>query len=406
MGIIPTIGIEEEFFISPILSQEFKQADVAAIIKSLRLRVAGRVEDELFSNQVELKSGICSSISEIRRDVQQNREDLKSVSADFNCVAFACGTHPLQDWSRVPRKTRGLRTPAYQTTIGDRMACCGMHIHLGADEDSRFALYNFLRGFLPCLLALTTSSAFWEGRPTGMLSYRSSIFGGLPRGGLPPKLTGEQFNRYIDLLKTHCEPGELVQGHWFIRPTKLGTVEVRIMDVCPRIEDCVAVTALLHCLAVCFLSAPGRWQSAPNSRPRRWLRRPNRAGSTVAPQLLAVFDDPPPYLVAEAIWRVQREGLQALIFGQSDGKLSAFNISDIIALTLTELQKTAEMLGCHADLRRVDDIMTYGTSAQRQLSEYSNSLDTSKDRARALASTLSSVLTDFGYREEELRRRI
>lgn len=61
-----------------------------------------------------------------------------------------------------------------------------MHVHVGIEDPHlRIDLMNQVKYMLPHMLALSASSPFWNGEPTGLLAYRLVIFNNLPRTGNP-----------------------------------------------------------------------------------------------------------------------------------------------------------------------------------------------------------------------------
>ena len=135
--------------------------------------------------------------------------------------------------------------------VARRLLICGMHVHVAVeDETLRFDLFNQLPYFLPHLLALSTSSPFWRGERTGLYSYRLSVFNELPRTGLPPTFSDpDEYRRTVAVL---VKAGEIEDGTklwWDLRPSvRFPTLEMRITDVCTRLDDAIAVAALYRCL--------------------------------------------------------------------------------------------------------------------------------------------------------------
>lgn len=80
-----------------------------------------------------------------------------------------------------------------------RNVVCGMHVHVEVPDPSRRVdLMNRLLPYTPLLLALSASSPFWQGRNTGLAAYRLSVWGELPRTGLPELFSGnEEYERYV-----------------------------------------------------------------------------------------------------------------------------------------------------------------------------------------------------------------
>ena len=336
---------------------------------------------------MELKTTPCRSVGQVRTEMLGYRRILKDILAEFDFLAYACGTHPTQDWRGIERKKKELHTLAFRTALADEMAVCGMHVHLGVPEADRFGLFKFLRGFLPLFLSLSASSAFWRGKATGLLAYRPTIFGTVPRGGLPPLLSEKQFAGYLDALRRVEEQGEIIQAHWFLRPSAFWpTVEVRIMDMCPDADDALAIVALIACLSTVYLSDPQGWQG-------------DSGGSLAEP--LPLFVNTPQHLLAEFVWRVQKHGLKAGILGEEGGEIRDFQLSEVLPRILDVLSPNAKELGCHDELQHLHTILGRGTSSERQMDCYTQKLATASE-SQAVLEASQSVLLDFGYDLAEL----
>ncbi len=103
---------------------------------------------------------------------------------------------------------------------------------------------------LPHLLALSINSPFWEGRMTGLKSYRSVVWRPFPRSGVPEVfLTWEDFTSYEQrLIETGCiDNGKRIW--WDLRPHPLfPTIEFRIFDMPATLDDMLAIAALCQAL--------------------------------------------------------------------------------------------------------------------------------------------------------------
>ena len=125
-----------------------------------------------------------------------------------------------------------------------RLVICGMHVHVGIeDPDMRIDLMNQVSYFLPHLLALTTSSPFWHGHRTGLKSYRMSVFRGMPRTGLPPHFRSwGEYQRHVDAVTGAGLIEDASKFWWDVRPSsRYPTLEMRVSDICTRIDDGIAV---------------------------------------------------------------------------------------------------------------------------------------------------------------------
>jgi carboxylate-amine ligase len=249
------------------------------------------------------------------------------------------------------------------------MLICGMHVHVGLDDDNlRADFLTQFSYFLPHLLALSTSSPFWEGVQTGLSSYRLTVFDNLPRTGIPPHFTS--FAEYQRSVQTIINSGTIEDATkiwWDLRPSaKFPTLESRICDVSPRLDDAMAIAALTQCLfrmLFCLRRGNQRWRE---------------------------YDR---FLVEENRWRAQRYGMsEGLIdFGRGEVVPFAELVDEVIELLLPQ----AEILGCVKELKSLTDIVEMGTSADRQVEVYSRALDGGAEDNEALIEVARSLVDEF-----------
>ena len=343
-----TLGIEEELFLVDPHTYDILTDPSSEIFEECQ-RTAGphKVVREFMRSQIETNTKVCSSISELRDAVYEARQIVINATRKFDVAPVAVSTHPIASW-REQAPTPLERYERFAVTFQDgvrRFLVGGMHIHAGfGDEDSRIRVMTALRRFLPLLHALSTSSPFSEGRETGFKSYRLSVVGGLPRTGIPrPFYSKSEFEKLVDdyKLKNFIDDGS--ELWWDIRPSaSYPTIELRICDVCTRVEESIAIAALYACLI-------------------RWLSRLDSRGELPPEPLLE--------LIAEDRWIAQRYGVFAF-FGDTSGNAGRVDIQDFLAELTTELAEDAAALGCEDYLRATKDIVNTGTSADRQLDHY------------------------------------
>src|SRR5262245_49702914 len=247
-----TLGIEEEFQIVHPETRELRSY-VSKLLEggSDHAILRERVRPEMHQSVVETGTGICKDIRQARDEICELRSTLQNLAKRDGLRIVAAGTHPFSDWKKQ-EITDGDR---YKNIVEDLQDVAranlifGLHVHVGIkDRDTAMALANQVRYFLPHILALSTSSPFWLGRPTGLKSIRSEIFKRFPRTGIPGFFPSYQaFQSYVDLLvKTGCIDNAKkiwwdVRAHPFF-----DTVEVRVCDMATRVDDCVAIAALIQ----------------------------------------------------------------------------------------------------------------------------------------------------------------
>jgi carboxylate-amine ligase len=242
--------------------------------------------------------------------------------------------------------------------IGYRNMLCGMHVHVAVpDVDTRINLIMRLTAYLPLLLALTTSSPFWQGHLTGLVGYRLAAYDELPRTGLPELFrTNDDYREFVAALKwARIIPDESYIW-WAIRPSLNNpTIELRVADSCTRLDDGVAVAALFRCLV-------------------RALDR-DRA-------LNAGFDRVGRAITQENKWHAQRYGIGATFvepFSRSPLTLVQWldQVIDFIA-------EDAAALDCVNEIRHLHVIAAQGTSADRQIATFRKATAAGRRRLTAL----------------------
>jgi carboxylate-amine ligase len=355
-----TIGIEEEYLLVQRASGALAVEPPDAMLAEAQQVAGGQVNPEFLKCQIEVATGVCGSLGEARADLVRLRRAVAEVAARHGLAPIAAGTHPFARWAEQRHTDR----PRYDALASDlagvarRLVICGLHVHVGiADEDLRIDLMNQVSYFLPHLLALSTSSPFWQGEVTGLQSYRVSIFDSLPRTGLPERF--ESWGEYQRLVGRMAAAGLIDDGTklwWDIRPSaRFPTLELRVTDVCTRLDDAISIAALYRGLLAALLRLKQRNQ--------RWRLYANA-------------------LIDENRWRAARYGVEGRLvdFGKGEAVDYALLLEELIELVREEAQAGgywAEVLGAR-------DILARGTSAQRQLQVYRAALDNGLDHAAAL----------------------
>ena len=252
--------------------------------------------------------------------------------------------------------------------VARRLVICGMHVHIGIeDEDLRIDLMGQVAYFLPHLLALSTSSPFWRGEDTGLKSYRISIFQGLPRTGLPESFASwGEYQRHIRVLASAGLIDDASKLWWDIRPSvRFPTLEMRITDVCTRLDDGIAIAALYRCLLRML------WR----------LRRSNQRWRLYARML-----------VDENRWRAQRYGIGEGLVDFGKGTVVPYSdlLEEIIELTAPD----AEAFGCTAEVAHARTILTRGTSADRQTAVYRQAIASGATPTEALKRVVDWLIAE------------
>jgi carboxylate-amine ligase len=337
-----TFGIEEEYHLVDRSSRELTAAPQELMDRCLA-ELGGQVSPEFLRSQIEVGTPVCRSFGEARQHLARLRGTIAAIAADYGLAPMAASSHPFaRPGQQAPTDKERYRSLAQDLqAVGRRLVVCGMHVHCGVEDDElRIDLMNQLRYFLPHLLVLSTSSPFWDGENTGLKSYRLSVMDELPRTGLPGRLSGwDEYRRIVEVLVKAGVIEDASKIWWDLRPShRFATLEMRITDVCTRLDDAVAIAALY----VCFCRALYR------------LRRANQS-----------WRNYPVFLLEENRWRAQRYGVQGSLFDFGKGMLVPFR--DLMQEIQALIAEDAAALGCTAEAARAAAIVEEGTSADRQV---------------------------------------
>lgn len=365
-----TIGIEEEYMLVDLTTRELIHEVPDGFFADCKQELGEQVTPEFLQCQIEIGTKVCQTASEAKNELKRLRRCIIEKAAKYDIGVIAASTHPFT----LPEGTKHTPKERYNQLADDlqavvrRLQICGMHIHCGLDNDDlRIDMMGQASYILPHILALTTSSPFWHGENTGLKSYRLAVWDEMPRTGLPERFESfSEYQRHIEVLTDVGVIEDASKIWWDIRPsTRYQTLEMRISDVCTRINDAVCIAAIYQC----WLHMLFRLRTH-NMKWRQYSRM----------------------LVNENRWRAQRYGIdQGLIdFGATKVKGFPELVDEFIEL----LAEDAAMLGCETELQYVRDIVNNGTSAHRQIKAYETALAANKDNKSALISVVDHLIKD------------
>ena len=340
-----TLGIEEEFFlVDPETRDLLADPDTGIFADCEEAARPHRVVREALRAQIETNTKVCGSVAELSEALKETRRVVIATAERYGAAIMASSTHPFASWATtdITPKERYRTISAMLQGLLNRLLIGGMHIHAGfGDADERIQVMTAMRRYLPLLHAMSASSPFSDGHETGFRSWRLALFSGLPRVGIPAPLWSAR--AYEDLLDEYRNMGFIRDGSelwWDIRPSHAyPTIEMRICDVCTRIEDAVTIAALYASLV------------------RRLLRQA-REGT--------LPDEPLTEIIAENRWIAQRYGVLAF-FGDIEASRGRLDIADAVRALIDDLADDARALGCEDELRRATTIIDKGNSADRQV---------------------------------------
>ena len=215
-----------------------------------------------------------------------------------------------------------------------------MHVHVAIDDPEKaIQVVNGLLPQLGPLLALSSSSPFWRGEPTGLSSSRQMVFAAFPRSGPPPR-----FRDYADyaevvgqLERTGCI-ADYTHIWWDIRlHPRLGTVEIRICDAITRVEDAVALAAYCQALVKSLSDQHDRGEQIPSFH--RILTTENK-------------------------WLAARYGLEAPVIDLATGARNRMPVAQLVRRTLKEIEPHARELGSERELEGIGEILSRGNGSR------------------------------------------
>lgn len=365
-----TIGLEEEYLLVDLKTRDLVADPPQAFMKACEEALPKRVSPEFLRCQIEVGTNICQSTQGARRELGHLRATIAAKAREHGMAPIAASTHPFARWKRQSHTDRD----RYNALAADlqvvvrRLMICGMHVHVEiADDAARIDIFNQLSYFLPHLLALSTSSPYWQGQPTGLKSYRLSVFNEMPRTGLPE--TFESPGEYQRAVKVLVDTGVIEDATkiwWDLRPShRFPTLEMRITDVCTRLDDAIAIAAVYRCLA----------------RMLYRLRRDNQRWRQYSRLLLA-----------ENRWLAQRHGAKGDLIDFGHGALVPFAelASDILAL----IREDATHFNCEAAIQHVRAITTEGTSADRQIKTFNLARADGADEEEAFRAVVDMLIAE------------
>jgi carboxylate-amine ligase len=301
-----------------------------------------KIKQELLLNTIEIITGVCSTIAEIKADLAESLEILHSVIDPLGVDVFSAGSHPFSMWyeQKVADKQRYAKLIDRTQWWGRQMLIYGVHIHVGLDHrDKVLPVLDALLNYAPHLQALSASSPYWGAEDTGYASNRALMFQQLPTAGLP-----FQFRKWSELESYTADMfatgviDQFSEIRWDIRPAPhFGTIEMRVCDGLPTMEEVAAIAALTQCLVDDFSERLDDGEILPTL---------------------------PPWHVQENKWRAARYGTDAIIILDAAG--SERLVTDDVIDLLDRLDPVARRLDCVEELRGVETILKYGPSYQRQ----------------------------------------
>src|SRR5438132_9072182 len=348
-----TLGVEEEYMLL-----DGETFDLGRHIDTVLAAVAGheleaRINPELMQSVLEIATPVCHTPAEVAEQLRRIRGYVCETARAEGLRVGSAGTHPfsLFERQRITARDRYRALVDQLQYVARRELIFGMHIHVAVDDaEKAIKVVNGLLPQLGPLLALSASSPFWRGEPTGLRSSRQMVFAAFPRSGPPPRF--ESYADYAEVVgqleKTGCI-ADYSHIWWDIRlHPRLGTIEVRICDAVTRMEHVVALVAYCQSLVKLFAERYERGEEIPSSH--RILPTENK-------------------------WLAGRYGLEAPLMDLATGRRNRVPVTQLIRRTLKEVQPHARELGTERELEVIDEILANGNGADRQLRVFNANRD-------------------------------
>ncbi|MBA3854149.1 MAG: carboxylate--amine ligase [Gemmatimonas sp.] len=346
-----TLGVEVEL---QIVDRDTHELSPKAPQLLHRWSGPATVQPEIFQSMIELSTGVCRDAAHAEADLRATAEKLLPIAKSLGLRFIATGTHPTARYTerKLFPADRYHGLIARNQWIARRLQIFGLHVHIGMENpEVAIAIQNELLHDLALLLAVSTSSPFWEGDHTGLASSRVTVFEALPTGGSPQLV--HDWNEFCELVET-LQKAEAITSlkdlWWDIRPSpRYGTIEIRICDGLATLRETADIVALAQAMA-------------------------KRAGARVAAGQGRSF--PPMWRVRENKWRASRHGMDAELVTANDGTHSPARI--YLARMLDELIADGHFDGQsrHAShLRAIAKGAATSSERQRAVFAATNSLE-------------------------------
>ncbi len=378
-----TLGVEEEYQIIDPKTRELTP-HYEALEASGSSLLGEQLKPEMLQSQVEVGTEICRDVREVRQELVRLRGTVDSLARGNGYNILAASTHPFSRWEDqvVSEGERYQELQMNLQAVVRTQLVFGMHVHIGFGKSPEalellIDVMNQIRYFLPHLLALTTSSPFWAGLDSGLKSYRSIIMKSLPRTGVPPAFGS--FSEYRAMINLFGKVGSLGKSKdkhstevdatriwWDVRPqVGLGTLEVRVCDICTRLDEALCIVALVQSIVALLVN----------------LREQNCS-----------WREYQSLLILENKWRAGRYGIDGKLidFGKEEEIPLRFLANEIVEL----IEPVVDELGTRQDVEYVQTLLRNGTSADRQLATWRRLMNEGATSREALEKVVDQLVSE------------
>jgi len=345
-----SLGIEEEF---QLVKRE--TGELCSCAQSILAKGAPYFEEqikpEMLQSTVELISDVLPDMAAARTELHTLRALLSRLANEEGLALVSAGTHPSALWVDQERTDgdRCIELEKEYQDVGRSILIFGLHVHVGIENKGlAVRVMNQVRTWLPQLLAISSNSPFWQGRMTGIKSYRSVVWKRFPRSGMPEVFASlEHFDRYVqDLIEMGCIDNAK-KIWWDIRPHPFfNTIEFRACDMPATIEDTLAIAALCQAMVAKLTYLDERDKPVP------MLKRD---------------------YIEENKWRAMRYGLDADVIDFTQKR--CISMRDSIRELLDFVDEVVDDLGSRQEMNYLRSLLDdpRGTGADRQMALYKES---------------------------------
>ncbi len=338
-----SIGIEEEYQTIDPETRDLRSHIASEILPKAKLALHEAVKPEMHQSVIEVGTRVCRDIKEARENIQSLRREMITLASEHGMLLAAASTHPFSDWKlqEIYPDERYAQVVEDMQLIARANLVFGLHVHIGIeDRNTAIHIMNSMRYFLPHILALSANSPFWMGMNTGFKSYRCKVFERFPRTNIPDVFANwAEYETFVDLLvKTHCiDNGKKIW--WDIRPHPFfHTLEVRVCDIPMRLDETVAIAALIQATMAMLYRL-----HASNKSYRIYGRS----------------------LIMENKFRASRYGIQGKLI--DFGKEEEVPVRDLMLEYLELIDPEIDELGSREEINYIHQMLKMGTGADRQL---------------------------------------
>ncbi|OBJ30916.1 carboxylate--amine ligase [Mycobacterium colombiense] len=361
MGDHPTFGAEEEFLL--IDPQTGAPAPHNAAVAAEAERRGVELQLELSSCQVETTSQVASTSAELGEELSRLRRTAAQAAEAAGVQLLACGLPPT-----TPHEFPVTDTPRYRRIgeefgmIAHEQGICGCHVHVQVpDRVTAIHVSNWLRPWLPSLLALSANSRIYRNADSGHASWRSVLWRRWPAAGAPPFFAS--LDEYHDAVRRLVDTGVILDKkmiYWDVRPSAdFPTVEVRVADVPATVAETVLLATLIRAAVMTALDSPDDARRLP------------------------------PGALRAAYWKAAHDGLSGRTLDLIHGR-GAVPAGEQLGALVQQVRPALESLGEYDRVRdELDRVIADGNGAMRQLRAWRKRGEAMDVITEAAAATLS-----------------